>query len=202
MAGKLDQVLVIDIESTCWEGPPPPGEEKEIIEIGICALDVATGERVSRQSILVKPEHSQISEFCTELTHLTPSNIEREGVTFGRACAILRRKYAARDRIWASYGDYDRRQFEQQCAERQVLYPFGSSHINVKTLFALFNGMSQEIGLLNALNMMHLPVEGTHHRGVDDAWNTAQLLWMMMHGCRVERDLAPANLVGVSDETR
>jgi len=34
----LDQVLVIDIEATCWEGPPPEGLESEIIEIGICPL--------------------------------------------------------------------------------------------------------------------------------------------------------------------
>ncbi len=207
MAGKLDQLLVIDVESTCWEGPPPAGEEKEIIEIGICALDVATGERVGRHSILVKPERSQISDFCAGLTHLTQANVDRNGVSFGRACAILRRRYAARDRVWASYGDYDRRQFEKQCAEQDILYPFGPSYINVKTLFALFNGMPQEVGLLTALDLMHLPVEGTHHRGVDDAWNTAQLLWVMMHGCRMEqivlaeRELAPANGVGVTDET-
>ncbi|WP_119072641.1 3'-5' exonuclease [Aggregatilinea lenta] len=207
MAGKLDQLLVIDVESTCWDGPPPVGEEKEIIEIGICVLDVRTGERVGKHSILVKPEHSRISEFCADLTHLSQSDVDRKGVSFGRACAILRRKFAARDRAWASYGDYDRRQFERQCAEREILYPFGISHINVKTLFALFSGVPQEVGLLNALDLMHLPAEGTHHRGVDDAWNTAQLLWTMMHGCRLEQAvlaghmLVPAEMAGVNDET-
>nr|MDQ2829840.1 DNA polymerase III [Chloroflexota bacterium] len=43
MARKLDQVVVIDVESTCWEGAPPVGEESEIIEIGVCTLDVASG---------------------------------------------------------------------------------------------------------------------------------------------------------------
>lgn len=187
MAGKLDQLLVIDLESTCWEGPPPDGEEKEIIEIGVCALDITTGERVKRQSILVRPERSRVSPFCTELTHLTQAQVEQQGVSFGRACAILRRKYNARDRIWASFGDYDRRQFEDQCADRRVQYPFGPSHINVKMLFALFNGLPQEIGLVPALDLMQLPVDGVHHRGIDDAWNTARLLWALMEGCRGER---------------
>ena len=40
----LDKIIVIDLEATCWEGDPPPGQESEIIEIGLCILDVATGE--------------------------------------------------------------------------------------------------------------------------------------------------------------
>ena len=184
MAGKLDQVLVIDVESTCWDGPPPEGEEKEIIEIGVCVLDVSTGERVAKQSLLVRPERSRLSPFCSDLTHLTQSQVEQQGVSFERACSILRRKYGARDRIWASFGDYDRRQFERQCAALGVLYPFGPSHINVKLLFALFNALPQEVGLIPALELAGLPVEGTHHRGADDAWNTAGLLWSLMQGCR------------------
>ena len=42
MARKLDQILVIDVEATCWEGNPPPGQTSEIIEIGLCVLDVPT----------------------------------------------------------------------------------------------------------------------------------------------------------------
>ena len=42
MARKLDQILVVDVEATCWEGDPPPGQISEIIEIGLCVLDVAT----------------------------------------------------------------------------------------------------------------------------------------------------------------
>ena len=34
MARKLDRILVVDIEATCWEGNPPPGQTSEIIEIG------------------------------------------------------------------------------------------------------------------------------------------------------------------------
>ena len=70
MSGKI---IVIDLEATCWEGKPPPGEISEIIEIGICVLDQATGAIDKNRGILIKPVHSAISPFCTQLTTITPS---------------------------------------------------------------------------------------------------------------------------------
>ena len=58
MAKKLDQILVIDLEATCWLGDPPEGQESDIIEIGLCTLDVATGQRLDKASIVVRPERS------------------------------------------------------------------------------------------------------------------------------------------------
>lgn len=175
LAAKLDKIIVVDVEATCWDGDPPNDQEAEIIEIGVCVLDVSTGQRLVRQSILVKPEYSEISPFCTALTTLTQPAVNG-GVSFEHACRILRRKYRSGDRTWASYGDYDRRQFEKQCRDRGITYPFGSTHINVKNLAALFQGWPREVGLLQAMSLMDLTVEGTPHRGIDDAWNTGLLL--------------------------
>ena len=172
MSKNLDQILVIDIEATCWETSPPPGEENEIIEIGICPVDIASGERLSKESILVKPERSQVSEFCTNLTTLTQAEVDR-GTSFAKACGILKSKYLSHQRVWASYGNYDRRQFERQCQSRQISYPFNPRHINLKTLFAIMYNLPREVGMAKALEIMQLPMEGTHHRGVDDAWNIA-----------------------------
>lgn len=179
MAKKLDQILIIDVESTCWEGPPPPEEESEIIEIGVCLLEVATGERLGVESILVKPERSRVSPFCTGLTTLTQSQVEG-GVSFQEACSRLKRHYLGQERTWASYGDYDRRQFERQCRARQVGYPLGATHLNVKNLFALKHKLSREVGMAEALTQLNLPLVGTHHRGADDAWNIAQILASML----------------------
>lgn len=175
MAKKLDQILVIDIEATCWEGNPPPGEENEIIEIGICTLEISGGERLERRSILVKPERSKVSIFCTKLTTLTQSQVD-QGISFAAACSILRQQYFSKERVWASYGDYDRRQFERQCQSQKVNYPFGISHINVKNLFAVIHALPHEVGMNEALELLDMPLEGTHHRGVDDAWNIAGIL--------------------------
>jgi len=183
MAKRLDVILVVDVESTCWEGAPPAGEENEIIEVGVCALEVATGERKDKRSILVRPERSRVSAFCTSLTTLTQAQVDA-GVTFREACATLRKDLEAEDRLWASYGDYDRRMFERQCEARGVRYPFGPGHMNVKSLLAASLGLSREVGMDEALALLGLPLEGTHHRGGDDAWNIAAVLSAILTAAR------------------
>jgi len=175
MARKLDQILVIDVEATCWREAPPPGQEVEIIEIGLCVLEVPSGERLTRETLLVRPARSTVSPFCTELTTLTQADVDA-GVPFEMACQTLQDKYEAKKRTWASYGDYDRRQFERQCAAWRVDYPFGPTHINVKNLMALKHGLSREVGMARALDLLKFPLEGTHHRAADDAWNIASIL--------------------------
>ena len=145
MAKRLDQILVIDVESTCWEGKPPERQISEIIEIGLCSVDVAALKRIEKRSILVKPEKSEISEYCTELTTLTPDMFLDAG-NFRDTVRMLSQDYHSKERLWASWGDYDRRQFERVCQMYNVAYPFGSRHLNVKTLFALATGQSQENG--------------------------------------------------------
>lgn len=183
MAKRLDQILVIDLESTCWEGSPPDGQKSEIIEVGICTVDVATLQRLEKRSLLIKPAHSEVSEFCTRLTTLTPEQLESAG-TLADAARILKKEYASQERLWASWGDYDRRQFERACKEAGVGYPFGISHLNVKTLFAVAHGLDRELGLDEAYARLGLTLEGTHHRGHDDAWNIAGLLCALLTHCR------------------
>jgi inhibitor of KinA sporulation pathway (predicted exonuclease) len=175
VAKLLDKIIVIDLESTCWEGPPPDGQVSEIIEIGVATVDVASLQRVDKQSILIKPVKSQISEFCTKLTTLTPDHFNSAG-SLADATKILKKQFQSQDRLWASWGDYDRRQFERVCKEFSVGYPFGISHLNVKTLFSIAHGIDQEIGMDMAYQRLGLQMEGTHHRGADDAWNIAGLL--------------------------
>jgi inhibitor of KinA sporulation pathway (predicted exonuclease) len=117
MAKRLDRILVVDVESTCWEVDPPAGQESEIIEIGLCVLDVATCQRLEKRSIIVRPERSTVSAYCTALTTLTPEDVEG-GISLDEACRILQREYSSRQRLWASYGDYDRLQFERNCQAR------------------------------------------------------------------------------------
>jgi inhibitor of KinA sporulation pathway (predicted exonuclease) len=185
MAYRIDQIVVVDIESTCWEGETPPGQESEIIEIGICLLNAAEGQRSMKQSILVRPEQSQVSEFCTRLTTLTQKQVD-QGISFSAACQRIQQDYKSRDRTWASYGDYDRVQFQRQCERTGIPYPFNRTHLNVKNLFALSLSLPREVGLDLALQLAGLPMEGTHHRGHDDAWNIAALLAYLLNRFRSE----------------
>lgn len=179
----LDKIVVVDVEATCWRGQPPHGEESEIIEIGACFLDVASGERTDRASLLVRPERSTVGDFCAELTTLTQDQVDG-GMAFSEACAALRTRFQSNKRLWASYGDYDRRMFDRQCDQRGVPYPFGNGHVNVKSLLAVTCGLSREVGLARAMERLGLPLEGTHHRGSDEAWNVAAVLWRIIHSAR------------------
>lgn len=181
MAKQLDKILVIDVEATCWEGANPPGMENDIIEIGVCLMDVATGEISDSRGIIVLPERSTVSPFCTQLTTITPELVAQEGISFKEACAILKKEYNSQSRAWASFGAYDQKQFQRQCMATGVAYPFGPSHINVKTLFALRQKLAHEQGMAGALHLLDIELEGTHHRGVDDAKNIAKILYRILN---------------------
>ena len=175
MAKRLDSIIVVDVESTCWEGNSPVGEESEIIEIGYALLDTGSLEQTDNGSFLVCPTRSKVSLYCTELTTLIPEAVE-DGITFEEACRLLKTRFDSRSRTWASYGDYDRRQFERQCVSFGVAYPFGPTHLNVKNMFALVHCLPHEVGMDEALRILGLHLEGTHHRGIDDAKNVARIL--------------------------
>ncbi|WP_420575061.1 exonuclease domain-containing protein [Kordia sp.] len=172
-----NKILVVDLEATCWK---KDGEyqrnHSEIIEIGICELDVPSGEISNQQGILVIPEHSEISRFCTELTSITPEMVAQDGVSFEDAIDILFDEYDSSAYTWASYGAYDRNKVMEECRKKHVDFPFGDQHINVKEEFRRCNGMRRAIGMARALKQLRIPLEGRHHRGVDDANNTAKIL--------------------------
>jgi inhibitor of KinA sporulation pathway (predicted exonuclease) len=177
--GHAGLLNVIDLEATCWDGQPPPGAVSEIIEIGLAVVDLDAGERVARHRILVRPARSRVSAFCTELTGITRSETDR-GVSLAQACETLLRDHGAGVRPWASWGDYDRKQLVRQCAADGVPYPFGHpaerAHTNAKAVFAEAHGLRRRPGMARALESAGLPLQGRHHRGVDDAWNIAALV--------------------------
>lgn len=176
MAKKIDQIIVVDLEATCWEDNPPPGEEQEIIEIGVCALDIASLERIKKRSFLIRPERSKVSDFCTQLTTITQAQLDEEGMPFADAVQRLRDEYTPQERTWASFGDFDRILFQRQCEARGVAYPFGRTHLNIKNLLGISHNLPFEISLERALEKFSIPMEGTLHRGGDDAWGIAAVL--------------------------
>ena len=170
---------VVDLEATCWEGSAPAGQRNEIIEIGLTVVDLVARERVAKHRILVRPSVSTVSEFCTSLTGLTQAEVDG-GVAFSDACAELVGVHLALERPWASWGDYDRKQFVAQCAAEEVSYPFGSVHVNAKAVFAEARGLRRPAGMAKALRLAGLPLEGRHHSGADDAWNIAGLVLLLV----------------------
>ena len=168
--------LIIDIEACCWMSPIPAGMSKEIIEIGIAQVDYFSKEIIGSRSIIVKPQFSEISAFCTKLTTITQELVDKEGVSFKKACKILVDEFQSDRRMWFSWGDYDRISMEQQCLISKVNYPFGKTHFNLKEWYAFKRGEKMSTSVSNALKNEGLEFEGRAHRGYVDAYNTARLL--------------------------
>ena len=170
----LRKVNIIDLEATCWD----TREEKiknrnEIIEIGIAVVDVLDEKIVENESIYVKPQYSEISKFCTELTGITPE-IVSNGLSFPDALEKLKRDYAFRERINFSWGDYDSKQFLENCRMYNVK-PCYKTWMNLKALFSLKKKAKKEMGTYKAVKSLGMEFKGRHHSGKDDAYNIAKL---------------------------
>lgn len=173
----FDRLNVIDIESSCWEKPEdiPSGEQSEIIEIGVAVLNLQTLKIEDKESIIVRPTKSKISEFCFNLTGITQKMVDG-GITLQEAMEILERKYWFKKRTYASWGDYDRKMFISDCADKGIVFPgIDRSHINIKNIMCVEWGQFKENSLATALAQEEIVFEGRPHCGADDAFNTAKL---------------------------
>lgn len=191
---RHDKLIVIDVESTCDD--PRPSWQGEVIEVGVCFLDLRTLEITDQRGILVKPERTPITPFCTSLTTITPELIAREGKSLFEAMVILQEQYKIRERTWASWGDYDRNQLIKDCNSKKFGFPGErSSHINIKNVLAVECGWDRESGLDLALKRWNMKLEGTHHRGKDDAVNVARIYAAHIASIRENNpgNCAPAN---------
>jgi inhibitor of KinA sporulation pathway (predicted exonuclease) len=143
--------------------------------VGTATLDRKRLAIKDKTSFLIKPVVSKVSSFCTSLTTITQDMVEK-GALFGEVCSALQRTKNSKNIPWASYGDYDRNMFDRQCKRTGVEYPFSNRHINIKLLAAVTFGWDKEVGMNYALDRLGLQLDGTHHRGADDAFNIAKIL--------------------------
>src|SRR5574337_673796 len=175
---KMDKLVVIDLEATCYERGFPVGEQQEIIEIGVCLLDLKSLRIENPKGLIVKPTTSRVSDFCTQLTTLTQEVVDK-GMTLSEAMNILDTEYDITRRTWGSWGDFDRKLLIRDCAHKGIQFPGESrSHINIKNVLSIEHGWNREFGLDAGCEAFGLKLEGTHHRGVDDAKNIARVYRM------------------------
>ena len=177
MTVNLSKLIIIDVEATCWpKGEKPENESSEIIEIGICLFDILNWRPMIKGQLVIQPVFSTISKYCTELTGWTTFAIHERGILFSDACNTLALVYDTKKYPWASWGDYDRTAFENDCRKKVVRYPFSGSHFNLKNIFAVHNKLSKGVGMRRALELLEIPIEGNLHSGADDAWNIGRIL--------------------------
>ena len=169
--------LVVDLEATCCDRGNIRKEEMEIIEIGGVMVHSESLSIVDEFQSFIKPiRHPILTEFCKSLTSISQVQVDR-APTYPEAIALLKNWLSGYSNgVFGSWGDFDSQQFQQDSNFHKVPFPIAYPHVNLKQLFSQKQGLRKSHGMAKALTLAGLPLEGTHHRGIDDARNIAKLL--------------------------
>lgn len=159
----MSGILIIDVEATCWE--LKNYQQNEIIEIGAVLND-----RVFQS--FVKPINNPVlSDFCKKLTSIQQKDID-EVDSFPVVMDRFIKWIGNTDYTFASWGYYDKKQFEKDCIVHDYPYPFGEDHTNIKEMFAK---KYKKCGVGKALSIIGLRFIGTPHRAGSDAINISRI---------------------------
>ena len=181
---KHNQLLVYDLELTCWENhlpdgsldkSPPEGMENEIIQFGYVIVDMKTKNIVEKDSWIIKPKKSTISDFCEKLTGISQDRVDNEGISFEKFRKIISQKgWKYIPNMSWGYGDYFI--LKEHCDKRNLDFPLSKAHNCAKVMFGLWTGRSKGWGVKRAIDRLGLEFEGDQHDAMWDAYNTALIL--------------------------
>lgn len=166
--------IIFDLEATCWEGVRT--DKNEIIEIGALLINEQI-EIVSEFEQFVKPVKNPIlSDFCTELTSIQQRDVDNAPY-FDEALKLFKEWFQADKEpyLLCSWGFYDRKQLRSDCEIYGLDDKWTKPHISLKHQHAKIKGLKRAIGMKTALEEEGFELDGTHHRGIDDARNIAKI---------------------------
>lgn len=165
--------IILDLEATCWE--KRDNSPNEIIEIGAVYVNeekIVLGEI----DILVKPKiHPQLSAFCTQLTSITQEMVEK-APHFPEALIQFQQWIHGfgSNYLLCSWGHYDKSQLMADCKLHGLDTTWLNNHISLKHQYADIRN-TRPMGMKGALKKEGFALDGTHHRGIDDAKNIAKI---------------------------
>ena len=167
--------IVVDLEATCWEDVRDY-DRMEIIEIGAVELPAADSFPTREFSRFVRPTiEPELSPFCQQLTTIRQRDVDRAS-EFPAVFAEFVEWTGDEPFVLCSWGGYDLTQFRIDCDRHGLSLPKSfERHVNLKKEFARLAGLRKSCGMKGALSHLGLPLEGTHHRGIDDARNIARI---------------------------
>ena len=174
--------LVIDLEATTDEGGWPL-TDMEVIEIGASVV-TRSGREVDHFQRFIRPQRRPLlTPFCRQLTRITQANID-SAAPMAQVWGAFERwlgQHLALLEGWASWGEYDRKQLEQEWHHQQLSSALSLlPHMNLKQAFAQARQLKQPLGLNSALQRAGLQFHGQQHRALEDARNTARLLPLIL----------------------
>ena len=180
--------IVLDLEATCWK-TRQKNHTNEIIEIGAVMID-EKGEKLSEFCRFIKPsKHPILSDFCKELTSITQTQVEN-AQHFPEVLKAFQDWVGIeeeQDYKLCSWGFYDAKQFQKDCQLWGLDTAWLKPHISIKHQYTVVKGLSRNMGMKRALALEGIPLEGTHHRGIDDARNIAKIFVRYLEEWRLSK---------------
>ena len=165
--------IIFDLEATCWENDRT--KTNEIIEIG--AIKISENRDVLGEfNAFVKPiVNPKLSEFCKKLTSITQTDVNEAHLFPQVISDFLRWINIKEDYLLCSWGHYDKHQLIQDSKVHSLSADWASKHISLKHKYRQIKNLSRPIGMKGALKMERMGLDGTHHRGIDDARNISKI---------------------------
>ena len=178
---EYENIMIVDLEATCCNRNSIHRNDMETIEIGAVMVDRKTLSVIDEYQTFIKPLiHPKLTSFCTELTSITQSDVEG-AQEFPKAFQeFVDWSEGYEDIVFCSWGQYDKNQFIKDCNYHGIEYSLKADHINLKKQFSINLNLRRNYGMAGALRYAGLKMNGTHHRGIDDARNMARLLPTML----------------------
>jgi len=166
--------IVLDLEATCWQDRTN-ANQNEIIEIGAVKID-SGGTIISEFEEFIQPSlNPTLSDFCKKLTTIKQSDID--GADEFKKVILKFKNWINLDEpyLLCSWGFYDKKQFIKDCQLHHLDSNWVEQHISLKHQYATFKKLKRPIGMGGALKNENIILEGTHHRGIDDARNITKI---------------------------
>ena len=199
----FEYFIVLDFEATCWKDKEAQPHKGEIIEFPAVLLNSSTGKiEDTFQRYVLPTERTVLSEFCKDLTGISQETVnsaiplpavmklfsdwitkicEGKDIVINPPEKVANKKHAT----FVTWSDWDLgTQLLYECKRKSV---FRASHFNcwidLRLVYRQFY-KSKPHGLNGALEERGMMFVGRQHSGIDDAKNTARLVFkMIINGC-------------------
>jgi inhibitor of KinA sporulation pathway (predicted exonuclease) len=170
-------IIVYDLEMTVRR---KKGQIAEIIEIGAAKVGFVNEipQIIGTFQSFVKPVIApQLTADTTSFTGITQEDVSGAG-TLSQVIRDYTEWMGTEEYFLCAWGPDDQRQLVQECRQQQISTDWIVNHNNLQKMLSKVYKLEkhQQMGLKPALEMLEIPFSGSHHRAMDDAINTAQIL--------------------------
>lgn len=168
-------IIIFDLEATCWRGRPPKGVT-EIIEIGAYKID-RYGKAISSFSKFIKPTvNPYLSGFCKSLTGINQNNVDTAYKfpqiieEFWQWINVFEDEY-----LLCSWGSDDTNLLRNECTYHRLDVEWIKQYVDLKKEYRNLKNIKNAPGLKAVVKKEGFEFTGEHHRAISDAENLAKV---------------------------